>query len=616
MLRQWRPLRPSSTTSAGPRAEHDRHGAVRHRLHRGDAEMLEALGMAAGVLAVARGVGTARRAGELHELRARHVHEHQRGPCAARAARLRTRGRPSLRRARAASPRRGARARRAARPGPSRCRRGSSDPLPESAARAPAAPRPAHPPGGQHRRVHAEPLADVRARELGVAKEAVVERSAAAARDVPAAAGSAPWPGVRAVRNWTTATPAARLRGGTSLTRPEQPGSSSAERAVTSASIPAPIEPTRLDMHTQPLPRRRIRPLGLQRDLHQGAAAPPRASRGSSAHRRAWTGAGRRGRPSRRRRRQLPGAQVARELAQEVALERAGGERRQREEDEQLGDACQSGRPPPTAARGAPAPAAPTATGALPRSPSAQSRTPKQRAGSAPARTASRATPGRGPTNPVAPQSARPGTANARNAAAITAASTACGRDSPRARKNENQLKPSCCRAVAAARPWSRTTAGSQSSSPSTNSTRSRANSTIAAQKDHPDHRRAVRLDEDLLERVAPVGHCADRRVDRARHHVVGAVGVAGQRVGERDVPNCRDPAPDVEGEQLPCSNTSIAALETKIGQEKRSSAAPPRLKRRRSGTARRARRRRRRRADRGTDHEAPRPRRPPRGPP
>ena len=200
--------------------------------------------MAAGVLAVARGVPEQRGAPvELHQLRARHVHEQLRGEPGAPLAQLgsRTRGRPSLRRARAASPaRRGARAHRAARAGPSSAAaevatHGQNQLL----GRRRLLGRHIHR-GRQHRRVHAEPLADVRARELGVAQEALVGAERGRRPRHPEQPQQAPpWPGVRAVRelDHRHARRAAE-RGGTSLTIANS-RSSSAERAVTSASIPA-----------------------------------------------------------------------------------------------------------------------------------------------------------------------------------------------------------------------------------------------------------------------------------------------------------------------------------------------------------------------------------------
>ena len=55
------------------------------------------------------------------------------------------------------------------------------------------------------------------------------------------------------------------------------------------------------------------------------------------------------------------------------------------------------------------------------------------------------------------------------------------------------------------------------------------------AERERPHQRQPVRLREQLLEHVAAVADAHDRRVDRRREDLVGAVGVAGQRRGQRD---------------------------------------------------------------------------------
>ena len=71
------------------------------------------------------------------------------------------------------------------------------------------------------------------------------------------------------------------------------------------------------------------------------------------------------------------------------------------------------------------------------------------------------------------------------------------------------------------------------------------------AEREGPHQAHSVRLHEDLLERRDAVAHEADGRIDRGGHDLVGAVGVAGEGEGERDVAGRRQPAVELEGEDL-----------------------------------------------------------------
>ena len=172
--------RPSSTTSADPPArKHERHRAVGHRLHCRDPEVLEALRVAALVLAVSGGVPEQRRRASTDRAAPRGERPRAAppaGPTLGGGARRRSPDRRRHRRARAASPVRPARrAPRAARAGSSSDGRGRSGPRPGSGAPSrPPAPAGASTGGAHHHGLHPQPLADVAARELRVAQEALV----------------------------------------------------------------------------------------------------------------------------------------------------------------------------------------------------------------------------------------------------------------------------------------------------------------------------------------------------------------------------------------------------------------------------------------------------------
>src|SRR5207248_10321368 len=71
----------------------------------------------------------------------------------------------------------------------------------------------------------------------------------------------------------------------------------------------------------------------------------------------------------------------------------------------------------------------------------------------------------------------------------------------------------------------------------------------------HPSERDTVRGPEDLAERLEPVLDHADRGIDRRRDDLVGAVRVAREREGERDVAGRSQPAVHAEREDLALLN-------------------------------------------------------------
>ncbi len=68
---------------------------------------------------------------------------------------------------------------------------------------------------------------------------------------------------------------------------------------------------------------------------------------------------------------------------------------------------------------------------------------------------------------------------------------------------------------------------------------------------ERPQQRRAVRADEQLRERRRPPADRADRRVDRDRDDLVGAVDVPRERRGERDEADRREAVVEIDRENL-----------------------------------------------------------------
>ena len=218
--------------------------------------------------------------------------------------------------------------------------------------------------------------------------------------------------------------------------------------------------------------------------------------------------------------------------------------------------ACQAAAPRPHSASRSPnAASAPAATGATPRSPSVSSSTPGSSLRTYTRRTTSvTSAPAIRPhTNPAAPQTREP---RQRKRGERRAPSRATPPPAAASRRARGRTRTSSSRSAGSRRrpraPGAASTAGSHSS-PSTKPTRSGANRIEpGAERQRPHHREPVRLDEQLLERLDPVAHRADRRVDRVRDDDVRAVRVAGERVRERDVAGRRQPAVEGEREQLP----------------------------------------------------------------
>ena len=72
-----------------------------------------------------------------------------------------------------------------------------------------------------------------------------------------------------------------------------------------------------------------------------------------------------------------------------------------------------------------------------------------------------------------------------------------------------------------------------------------------AAERQHPQERRAVGLLEQLLQRIGAPADRDDRRVDRRRDDLVRAIDVAGHRRRERDVARGHEPAVQLERDHL-----------------------------------------------------------------